>query len=306
MKKTMLNGLLVASMLASSALWAEADKPVLSEAQQATSEQAIAKQEGKQNAMLQAINEEVVTGFAKVQEAARLLTQEGREKEAIAALEAASAKFDIALTAKPDLSLVPIDTRVTIAELLTTPEMIEEASDTAVDMLRDGKLQAARKILLPLRDEMVTESVLLPMETYPDAIKLATAELIKGNKEKAMGILGEAFNTFVLMRSVVPLSLLRAEGFIIEASKLDKEKDKEKARKLVEAAQMQLEVAVLLGYADKKSQAYEDLKDQAKALRKEIDGGNVVEKLYFKLKQGLRKLIGEESRQHTVDTSNEK
>ena len=306
MKNTVMNTLLAASLLASSALWAAADKPVLSDEQQATSDQAIARQEGKQNAMLQAINDNVVTGFAKVQEAARLLTQQGREKEAIAALEAATAKFDIALTAKPDLSLVPIDTRVTIAELLTTPEMIEEATDTAVDMLRDGKLQAARKILLPLRDEMVTESVLLPMETYPDAIKLATAELIKGNKEKAMTILAEAFNTFVVMRSVVPLSLLRAEGFIIEAAKLDKEKEKEKARKLVEAAQMQLEVAVLLGYADKKSQAYEDLKDLVKSLRKEIDGGNVVEKLYFKLKQGLRKLIGEESQQHTVDTRNEK
>jgi len=201
MNKKLMNGLLAASLLASSAVWAAADKPVLSEEQRATSDQAIARQEGKQNAMLQAINDNVVTGFAKVQEAARLLTQEGREKEAIAALEAATAKFDIALTAKPDLSLVPIDTRVTIAELLTTPEMIEEATDTAVDLLKDGKLQAARKILLPLRDEMVTESVLLPMETYPDAIKLATAELIKGDREKALTILDEAFNTFVVMRS---------------------------------------------------------------------------------------------------------
>lgn len=302
MKKTILNGLAIASLLASSALWAAADKPVLDESQQATSDQAIAKQHDKQNAMVEAINENVVAGFAKVQEAARLLAQEGREKEAIAALEAATAKFDIALTAKPDLSLVPIDSRVTIAELLTTPDVIEDAADAAVDLLRDGKLQAARKLLLPLRDEMVTESVLLPMETYPEAIKLATAELIKGNKEKTIEILDEAFNTFVVMRSVVPLSLLRAEGFIIEAAGLDKEKDKEKALELVEAAETQLEVAVALGYADKKSQAYEDLQDLVKALRKEIKGGNVVEKFYFKLKQGLRKLIGEESRQKAVDT----
>lgn len=301
MKKIWINSLLAASLMTSAPLWAAADKPVLDEAQQASSDQAIAKQEGKQNAMLQAINENVVAGFDKVREAARLLTQEGREKEAIAALEAATAKFDIALVAKPDLGLVPIDTRVEIAELITTPELIEEATDTAVDMLKDGQLQAARKLLLPLRDEMVTETVLLPMETYPDAIKLATAELIKGEKEKAVATLDEAFNTFVIMRSVLPLSLLRAEAFIIEAAALDKEQDKEKALKLVEAAQMQLEVAVLLGYADRKSQAYDDLKDMVKDLRKEIQGGNVVEKLYFKLKQGLRKLIGEESQQKSVE-----
>jgi hypothetical protein len=302
MKKKIRKALLVAALLAFPAHWAAADKPVLDEDQQATSDKAIAKQQDKQNAMLQAVNENVVAGFAKVQEAARLLVQDGHEKDAIAALEAATAKFDIALTVKPDLSLVPIDSRVTIAELLTTPDAIEDASDSAVDLLRDGKLQAARKLLMPLRDEMVTESVLLPMETYPEAIKLATAELIKGDKEKAIEILDEAFNTFVVMRSVVPLSLLRAEGFIIEAAALDKEKDKEKAFDLVKAAEMQLKVAVALGYADRKSQAYEDLQDLAKALRKEIEGGNVVEKLYFKLKQGLRKLIGEESRQEAVDT----
>ncbi len=302
MKKQLINGLLAASLMVSAPLWAAADKPVLDEAQQATSDKAIAKQEGKQNAMLQAINENVVAGFAKVQEAARLLTQEGRDKEAIAALEAATAKFDIALVAKPDLSLVPIDTRVAIAELITTPELIADATDTAIDHLKDGKLQAARKLLLPLRDEMVTETVLLPMETYPDAIKLATAELLKGEKDKAMAILDEAFSTFVVMRSVLPLSLLRAEAFIIEAAALDKEKDKEKALKLVEAAEMQLEVAVLLGYADKKSAAYEDLQELVKDLKKEIEGGNVVEKLYYKLKQGLRKLIGEESRQKSVES----
>ncbi len=302
MKKPLINTLLIAGLAFSAPLWAKTDKPVLSDSQQAASDQAIARQQGKQNAMLEAINENVVAGFAKVQEAARLLTQEGKEKEAIAALEAATAKFDIALTAKPDLSLVPIDSRVAIAELITTPDLIADAADTAVDLLKDGKLQAARKLLLPLRDEMVTETVLLPMETYPEAIKLATAELIKGDKEKALSILDEAFNTFVVMRSVLPLSLLRAEAFIIEAAKLDKEKDKDKAIKLVEAAQQQLEVAVLLGYADEKSRAYKDLQDLAKDLRKEIDGPNAVEKLYFRLKQGLRKLIGEESRQKTVES----
>ncbi len=306
MKKTLINSLLAASLMVSAPLWAAADKPVLDEAQQATSDKAIAKQEGKQNAMLQAINENVVAGFAKVQEAARLLTQEGRDKEAIAALEAATAKFDIALVAKPDLSLVPIDTRVAIAELITTPDLIADATDTAIDLLKDGKLQAARKLLLPLRDEMVTETVLLPMETYPDAIKLATAELLKGEKDKALAILDEAFSTFVVMRSVLPLSLLRAEAFIIEAAALDKEKDKEQALKLVEAAEMQLEVAVLLGYADKKSAAYEDLQELVKDLKKEINGGNVVEKLYYKLKQGLRKLIGEESRQKSVESESTK
>ncbi len=300
MKKKLTTPLIAACLLASVSSWAADETPVLNQAQQASSDKAIARQE---SAMLQVVNENVVAGFAKVQEAMQLLDQGNKQKEAIAALETASAKFDIAILAKPDLNLIPIDVHMEVAELLTTPELIRKTTDETIGLLKDSKLRQARKLLLPMRDEMVTETVLLPMGTYPDAIKLATAKLIKGEKEEASRILDEAFSSFVVARSILPLSLLRAEAFLDDAALLDKEKEKNKARELVEAAGTQLQVAVLLGYADKKSAAYENLQRQIEALHKEIDGENAVEKLYDELKQGLRKLIGEESRQEAVEDS---
>jgi len=80
-KNVFMKGLLLAFLANAAPVWAADGGPVLSESQQASSDKAIARQEGKQNAMLQAINENVAAGFAKVQEATRLLGQEGREKE---------------------------------------------------------------------------------------------------------------------------------------------------------------------------------------------------------------------------------
>lgn len=298
-----LSGVTAATLLITGAALANSNAQLNAE-QQASSNKAIHAQAEKQNAMLQAINENVAAGFEKVKLAMRLLTQpeqnEQKQKAAIEALEAASAKFDIALVAKPDLGLIPVDSHVTISELITTPDAIHKVTDEAIYLLNDGKLIQARELLAPMRDDMISQTTLLPMKTYPDVIKQATAELIKGNREKAVNMINQAFSTFVIKRSVLPLSLLRAEGFLIDASKLDKKKDKEKILGLLDAAQSQLEVATLMGYTDEKSKAYEDLKTQIKALKKEVKGKNVVEKLYHRLKQSFRHLIDEEGTQKAV------
>lgn len=271
---------------------------VLTTEQQASSDKAVKSAEQEQKALLEEVNEGVLEGYQKVLKATRLLVQDGKEKEAIALLQEATGKFDIALTANPSLDLVPIDGDVSVSALITTPELIKKETKLAVDLLEDHKIQAARALLEPLKDEMVISTAYLPMGTYPDAIKLATKYLIDGKKEDAVTTLATALSTIVVKKSIIPLTIIRIESFLKEAADLDKEKSKDQALALLEASEQQLEIATLLGYTDKNSALYEDIKDQIKELKKEIKGGNVVERLYKKAKESIKNLIRKEGEQN--------
>ncbi len=271
-------------------------KPVISKEQDKANKKAIEKKQDSQKKLLEEVNKGVSEGFAKVVEATKLINK-GKEKEAIKALQEATGKFDVALAANPKLGLIPIASSVNVSELLVSPESVKAQVELAVKFLKDSKVQAARAILEPLQDDMVTSTTLLPMTTYPDAIKLATKLLIDGKKDEALVTLNTALSTFVEKVSVIPLSLLRFEAMVQAASTLDKEKDKDKVLILLNAAGKQLQLAAALGYTDEDSALYEDLSKQLEALKKEVTGGNVVEKLYGKLKDSVKHLIGEKSKQ---------
>lgn len=315
MKKTVKHGLLLSSLIASTLAISPValaeiqtapaantstnniDNPATTPAQNKANHDAIKSQAKVQNDLLEKVNKSVSEGFAKVMEAGKLVDQ-GKNKEAITALEAATGKFDIAIAANPELGLTPIDASVRVIEMITSLNKVKTQVSLAKSLLKESKVQAARAILLPMRDDIETRTVYLPMATYPDAIKLATKMLIDGNKEAALETLNAAFSTLVQKVSIIPLSLIRAESLVTAAAELDKEKGKEKAMKLLDAADEQLQIAVALGYTDDDSAAYEDLSKQIKALKKEAKGPNMVEKLYTKLKDSFKSLIKKSSEQH--------
>ena len=273
----------------------KATQKVVNIDQNEVNKKAISDKANSQYDLLKEVNKGISEGFRKVIDATQFL-KEGKQKEAIKALQEATGKFDIALAADPDIALIPIASGLNISELIITPEAIRVQTRLAKELLEDYKVQAARAILLPLRDEMVTRTTFLPMTTYPDAIKLASKMLVDGKTEAAQEILATALSTFVQENSVIPLSILRVEAIIQSASMLDKEKDKEKVLTLLHAADQQLQVAKLLGYTDEDSALYDDLSAQIKVLEKEAKGDNVVEKLYKDLKSSISKLIGAKSK----------
>jgi ribosomal protein S7 len=271
-------------------------KPAVSKEQDKANKKAIVDKAKSQVDLLKEVDQGIIDGFKKVVDATKLI-QENKEKEAIKALQEATGKFDIALAANPKLGLIPIASTVSINELLTTAETVKTQTKLAKEFLGDSKVQAARALLMPLQDELVTRTTSLPMTTYPDAIKLATKILIEGKKDAAAKTLETALSTFVEEVSVIPLSLLRVQAMMIAASELDKEKDKDKALSLLAASEKQLQVAAALGYTSKSAAIYKDLSDQIAALEKEVKGGNAVEKLYTKLKTSIKDLIGKSSEQ---------
>ncbi len=259
--------------------------------------QAVSKLEQQQNDLLAVVDQKVLDAFNQVQKAVEYLQAEGKEKQALAALEKAVGQFDTITAARPELSLVPIQSDVVVSELVTTPTLVKRNTQLAIDLLKDNKVIAARALLAPMQDDMVATSVYLPMATYPEAIKLATKALVDGKKEESLAIIAQALTTFVVKESVIPLGLIRAQVLIKEASKLDKEQDKAKIKTLLNRAEDELEIARLLGYTDDEGLAYEDIRDQINALQKEIEGKNVVEKMYEKLASSFKKLIDKEAEQ---------
>jgi hypothetical protein len=267
-----------------------------SQEQTVKSNEAVNAHEKEQNALLETVNQGVLDGYKKVLEATKLLSQEGKEKEAIVALQEATGKFDIALAAEPDLAMVAIDSDVSVHALITTPGLVKADVSLAIDLLKDHKVQLAKTLLEPMADEMVISHVYLPMATYPVAIKLATKYLVEGKKADALATLDTTLSTLVIKKEIVPLALIRVESLLSEAASLNKEVDKAKAHALLDAASEQLEIAYLLGYTDKRSKAYDDLKDQIKAVKKEIDGKNAVEKMYTKVISSVKDLFQSESK----------
>lgn len=292
----LINGILIGALMIAPLAQAknttvEKGKNLMSAEQTKKSDKALKAAEKEQSALLEKVNKGVLEGYEKVLEATALLTQEGKEQEAISALQAATGKFDVAMTANPGLKLVAIDGNVSMTALITSPKIINDELDVAIDLLKNHKVQGARTLLEPMQDEMVITTAYLPMGTYPDAIKLATKYLVKGKKEDAIATLATTLSTIVVETKIIPLALVRAESLLITASELDKNKEKSEAHKLLDAAYEQLEIATLLGYTDKESKAYDAMKAQIKAVKKEIDGKNAVEKMYDKVKASVKNLI---------------
>jgi hypothetical protein len=304
MTTRMLVGLLALGLAAGSPLFAEgakggadakapavaAPKDQAVKAPAKDNQAAIKEHVQAQNKLMESINKGVTEGLAKAVEALALIRQ-NKVEDAVKALEAATGKFDIALGADPSMGLIPVDVSIIATELKMTPDEVKDQVKLARDLLKDYKVQAARAVLMPLRDDLVTRVVSLPMTTYPDAIKLATKMLAEGNTDAAINILETALTTLVEKVSVIPLPLIRVEAMIQAASELDKEKGKDKALELLDQAQDQLKLATLLGYTDKESAAYEDLAAQIKALKKEAKGKNIVEKMYEKLNKSIKELM---------------
>jgi translation initiation factor IF-2 len=143
------------------------------------------------------------------------------------------------------------------------------------------------------------------MKLYPIATEDALKVLEKGDKEGALEILNVSLNTIVSETVLIPLSLLVAEDLVVTASVLDKE-NKEDALALLSLAQDELKKAVYLGYTKRHSIAYKALEEEIEAVKKEIKGKNIVEKLYDKVKESFKSLVGENRKELKSENNSSK
>jgi hypothetical protein len=121
--------------------------------------------------------------------------EEGKSKEALEALARATGKLELLAARDPDLAVAPVDVDVVTHDLYATPRAIREAREEAGELLEDGKVQEARRLLSGLASEIVIRVTNLPLATYPDAIKEISPLIDRGETEEAKSALRAALNT---------------------------------------------------------------------------------------------------------------
>ena len=254
----------------------------------------------RQNKIFDKTSKEISSALSKTFKALAILKY-GKDKEAIKLLKQADKKFDEVLKQNPNLKLIPVENRVEVFAFDGSAKDIKLALNSAVTLLKHHKTQAARDILIPLKDEMDITTMYLPMDAYPTFIKTSIKQLEQKDIKGAITTLIDGFNTLVGQKVVVPTSLIIAQDLIDSASKLDKNK-KDEAIKLLSLADNELKKAMYLGYVDEDSNIYKNLEKSISNLEKEIKGENKVEKLYDELKDSFASFM-KKFRNHKEEVS---
>jgi len=112
--------------------------------------------------------------------------------------------------ASAELSLASTGVTAATKSVVGSRSAIERAIEDAKDLLDDGRVQDARRILNGLASEMVITVTNIPLGTYPDAIKAIAPMIDDGEIEAARHGLQAALNTLVLADHIVPLPVLRS------------------------------------------------------------------------------------------------
>ena len=202
-------------------------------------------------------------------------------------------KIEILTAAHPELSLLPIDVHSRVNEVITDIHAIKGIVGEAEKAMDKGYYQVARTLLNDLASEIVISTVNLPLATYPQGLKQAAVLIREKRLAEASDLLKKMLNTLVITEQIIPLPVMRAQQYVIEALALDlaKAADREEIIKLLDNADYQLKLAEALGYG-KRTKDYKDLYKAIHNIKRSIEGEEAAEAItqsLEKLKEQLSK-----------------
>lgn len=208
-------------------------------------------------------------------------------RNAFKKLEDADGKLGVLLARNQHLKMAAIDIRANINDLEISPNDIEKVVNKAKSALNNGKIQAARAKLATLSSEMDIYTDYLPLETYPDVIKMASKQ-IQAHKIKAAELtLADALDSIVTVEKVMPLPPIKAEGDVIEAEQLfkhNKVKNKDMIQRLLTDADNHLLNAKELGYGE-----YQGIRTEISAIQSTVDSDTTKPDLFERIKNLFHK-----------------
>ncbi len=198
---------------------------------------------------------------------------EGKTNQAIAALERATGKLDLILARDPKLELAPAGVSVSTYDVQGGLDAVKQVRKEAEDLIDTGRLQDARHLLKNLASETVISVSNIPLATYPDAIKRAVKLIDENKPDDAKRVLQAALNTQVVVDTVIPLPVVKAQEFLKTAEDLAQKKDRTKndndrLKASLDHANDQLQFAQVLGYGtkndfDRMTQQLAEIRDKA-------------------------------------------
>ena len=213
---------------------------------------------------------------------------------ALATLAEVTGKLELIVAREPTLALAPVDVRTIVHDLFANTETVEAMTDEALDALKHGEVQRARRVLALLASEIVIAVTNIPLATYPAAVKSVVPLIDQGKIEEAKAALQLALGTLVETLSVIPLPILRAKLLVKRAETLTEDGQRseasgERLQDLLNEARQQLEMAELLGYGKKKD--FEPLYSELKKVKEKTAGGGSGKGWLDEIKARLSKLF---------------
>ncbi len=215
------------------------------------------------------------------------LIKENKNEEAKQELAKIIGSLEILITKDPKLAVIPVDIRSQIVDAVVDIPTAQAIIEEVEEAVAEGYYQTAKDLLEGLTSAYIIYVYMLPLATYPDAMKIAAALLDEGKNEEAISTLITALNTLAIDKIEIPLPVLRAEEFIKLAAVAMKENKKEEAKLFLENAEYQLELAEIMGYG-KKDKEYKEIYEAIKALKKAIGEENETESLFTELSEKIK------------------
>ena len=237
--------------------------------------------------------DEAVSALALTKSALAAL-DEKESARALATLAEVTGKLELIVAREPTLALAPVDVRTIVHDLFANTETVEAMTDEALDALKHGEVQRARRVLALLASEIVIAVTNIPLATYPAAVKSVVPLIDQGKIEEAKAALQLALGTLVETLSVIPLPILRAKLLVKRAETLTEDGQRseasgERLQDLLNEARQQLEMAELLGYGKKKD--FEPLYAELKKVKEKTAGGGSGKGWLDEIKARLSKLF---------------
>ncbi len=164
------------------------------------------------------------------------------------------------------------------------PESARKIYEEAKETLNAGRVPKARTLVNLLRNEVVIETDVIPLEVLRGAISLALSFFKRDNVSRLIDTLNLILSSIETVRTLLPRPLLEAYYLADELEKL-KEEDRETALEVARYIRERLELAKVLGYItderqiadiEEKIRTYEEAagkpegKERATALKEEL------------------------------------
>jgi hypothetical protein len=264
-----------------------------------TSTQQLLQHEAEQQGD-QPIDPEALAAIIETQKAIEAI-RAGKKNEGLTSIETAIGRIDILLARNPTTALIPVEYQVTVFD--TAPDDIDSirdlgvATDGAVEL---GNYPAARALLYGLMSEIRIHLQNLPLGSYPAALSSAASLLEQNKAQDAADTLETALSTLVITDRAIPIPMLLAREAVAEAHS-QREQDKERSSRLVEAARRQLLRARELGYAIGDPD-YQRLNDELSDLQKQLKANENTESVFNRIRQRLASFLDRQSRYEQAGT----
>jgi hypothetical protein len=248
------------------------------------------RQQAEQQAA-KTVDQEAIAAIQDTQKAINLIGAK-KNDEALSAIEQATGKINILLARNPSTALIPVHLAVDVIDLAPLDsKAIGDLAQAASTAIKDKDYPAARVDLENLVSEIRVRTSNLPLATYPDALKRAAQLLDQKKPDDADKVLLTALNTLVIVDRVTPIPLVLAKA-AVTAAQDQRQKDKNAAQKLLEAAKNEVQRSKDLGY-EAADPEYASLDHQISDLQKQLTGngdtGSIFAQLRSKLDAFLKK-----------------